>query len=449
VFVTDNTTFVTGPGLALALALCVLIMLLPRRYAVLPFVAMVCWMTMGQRLLVFDLNFTMARVLLACALLRVMLRGELKVRPLGSLGTTLVLWVLVSIVTYTLLLGTSAALVNRLGLAFDALGMYFVFRSLIRDIKDLRTAVRCMAWVIVPLASSILIERQTLNNPFAALGGVPPETLVREGVPRCQGPFAHPILAGAFGSAVLPLFIGLWSKATRDRALALAGIVSACTIVFAAASSGPLLASAIGVLGSAMFAVRQHMRTVRWSLVGMLVVAQVAMAAPVWFLLARVGVFGGSTGYHRAILIDHAINNFSSWWLVGTESTAQWGYYMFDITNQYVLIGVNGGIVSLALFVALIAVGFSQVGRAVAARPGDGQSDERRLSWSLGASLVVHATNYISVPYFDQNIVNWYLLLAMISSAAALGAAHEQQTQDSVQNHPPSEPALTGPSGRS
>lgn len=36
--------------------------------------------------------------------------------------------------------------------------------------------------------------------------------------------------------------------------------------------------------------------------------------------------------------------------------------------------------------------------------------------WSLGVSLFIHAVSFLSVSYFDQMIVFWYLLLAMISA---------------------------------
>ena len=42
----------------------------------------------------------------------------------------------------------------------------------------------------------------------------------------------------------------------------------------------------------------------------------------------------------------------------------------------------------------------------------------RKLTWAFGEALFAHAVTYISVTYFDQNFVNWYLLLAMISSVA-------------------------------
>jgi hypothetical protein len=33
--------------------------------------------------------------------------------------------------------------------------------------------------------------------------------------------------------------------------------------------------------------------------------------------------------------------------------------------------------------------------------------------------LLVHVISYVSVTYFDQNFVNWFLLLAMIAAVSA------------------------------
>jgi hypothetical protein len=139
------------------------------------------------------------------------------------------------------------------------------------------------------------------------------------------------------------------------------------------------------------------------------------MKAPVWFLMARVGVFSGSTGYHRANLIDQAIRNFPEWWLIGTKSNAEWGYGLSDVTNQYVWEGINGGLLTLLLFIAIIAYCFKTIGQAL--RVAEHKSIGVRIClWAMGAALFAHVITFLSVPYFDQSIVPWYLLLAMISS---------------------------------
>ena len=41
----------------------------------------------------------------------------------------------------------------------------------------------------------------------------------------------------------------------------------------------------------------------------------------------------------------------------------------------------------------------------------------------MGCALIVHVFSFISVSYFDQNFVNWYMLLAIIATVASLRQA--------------------------
>ncbi len=125
------------------------------------------------------------------------------------------------------------------------------------------------------------------------------------------------------------------------------------------------------------------------------------------------------------MLIDAAIHNFSEWWFVGTPSTAHWGYELMDVTNYYVRQGVEGGFLTLVLFLAVVSYAFGAVGRARKAAARQPRW-EQMMIWSLGAALLAHAVSFISVSYFDQNFVSWYLLLAMISHLATLKPAEER-----------------------
>jgi hypothetical protein len=136
------------------------------------------------------------------------------------------------------------------------------------------------------------------------------------------------------------------------------------------------------------------------------------MAGPVWSLVAKIDLVGG-TGYHRYKLVDNAINHIGEWWLSGTLETAHWGRAMHDLTNQFVLEGVRGGLPTLALFVAIITIAFRQIG--VLWRSAHGR-DHEVLAWALGVSLFVHVSNFLGVSYFGQNIMLWYLSLACIGS---------------------------------
>jgi hypothetical protein len=143
------------------------------------------------------------------------------------------------------------------------------------------------------------------------------------------------------------------------------------------------------------------------------------MKAPVWYLMAKMDIFGGSTGAHRAWLIDTAMKHLSEWWLLGIKDPGVWDSLLRDVTNQYLAEGFNGGFVTMLLFIYIIVLCFRGVGIAVRRMAGTESLAARRFVWAMGATLFAHVMNYLSISYFDQNGVLWYLELAMISTATA------------------------------
>ncbi len=434
---TDNTTFINPTGLGFTLVMGLLIIILPRRFALVPVIILTCFMTMGERVVILSLDFTMLRILMLFGWIRLVLRNEIYSIKLNVIDKALLWWILASIITYTLLWQTSEALINRLGHAYNAVGMYFLFRFLVRDLDDVKRVFKILAVFLVPLASSMLIERITGRNAFAVFGGVNAITIVRDGVLRCQGPFAHPILAGTFGATALPLVMAVWWQGGSKKLLALLGVTACTTIAITAGSSGPVITYLAGIVGLAMWVMRRQMRAVRWGLLLGVIGLHLVMKAPVWALIGRVNIFSGSTGFHRAYLIDRAIANFGDWWLIGTKDTAAWGpdyAHLFDVTNQYISEGARGGLLTLLLFVLIIVCSFRGVGRAVRAL----ENEPRRVQlclWAMGAALLSHVVTFFGISYFDQNYVMWYLLLAMISTSSVLpGVALEVPSRPALQS---------------
>jgi hypothetical protein len=295
------------------------------------------------------------------------------------------------------------------------------------------------AIIIVPLATTMIIEKYTGRNLFSVFGGVPEVTMVRpehEGATfltriRCQGPFRHPILAGTFGAVLMPFFMSLWFNRGISKVMAIIGIVSASIITVAAASSGPILAYICVVGGFLIWPLRRNMRLVRWSIVSVLIGLQLFMKDPIWYIFAHISGVMGGTGWHRSALIHQAITHFREWWLVGTTYTRHWlatgvssDPNMTDITNQYIWEGVSGGIVKLILFVTIIVMSYKSVGLSLHAMENE-PFPKKIIIWATGISLTAHVVTFLSVVYFDQMIVFWYMILAMI---AALPAKAEESS---------------------
>jgi len=412
-------------GLVAVIVLGGAMILLPRRHAVLPLLVMACFVAPAQRIVVMTLDFDLVRVMVVGGWARLLLRGELKAVKLNSVDRSLIVWAFLAVVIYGLGRGTVGAVIYRVGTAFDALGLYFLFRALIRDWRDIDRLVLGLIWICCLVCVAFAAEYTTSRNAFSVFGGVPELTSVREGRLRCRGAFAHPILAGSFWASLVPLFCARWWGNAHGRVLAVVGALSAVAVVFMCGSSGPVFSLAACVLGGCAFMLRNRMRAVRWTLAFGLIALHLIMNAPVYHLISRVAVVGGSAGHHRYRLIHAAVERFWEWAAVGTVSTAHWGSRLFDVTNAYILEGVRGGIITLGCFVLVPVLAFRRIGLFLRTR----HLSRMRLVvvWAMGVCIWVHMVNFVSVSYFGQTIIVWYLALALAGGLPYGGEGSNQK----------------------
>lgn len=374
------------------------------------------------------------RILLIFAWIRFLLRGEHRDLIVTRIDKTLLWFTACSALAYILLWGTFGAVVNRLGFIFNAVGLYFLFRVLIRSREDLEHVIAWVATAAVLMAGCMLIEYTTQRNPLALLGHVDSEVQNRRGRLRCQAAFGHPISAGAFGATLLPLWITCWWQAGGLRKWAIIGALSSTFITLAAGSSTPLLAYLAALMGLGVWHLRRYLRTILWVGLFSLVGLHLVMKAPVWALLARVNITSGSTGQHRYKLVDAFITRFDEWWLLGVRSTADWGYFMEDVANQFVAVGTKGGFLGFILFIALLVNCYREVGRLI--RSDALNRPDALLVWSFGAMLFSHCVIFFGYSYWDQIMVLWYLLLAMFASLHYFNSAEEAGTAAETEAEP-------------
>jgi hypothetical protein len=157
------------------------------------------------------------------------------------------------------------------------------------------------------------------------------------------------------------------------------------------------------------------MRLIRWVIVITLVSLHVVMKAPVWHLISRIDLSGGSSSWHRYFLIDTCIRHFGDWWLVGTSSNGDWGWDMWDTANQYVADAYTGGLLGLIFFIAILVYGFKYVARA---REAATDKQQEVFFWALGATLFAYTVSFLGISLWDQSVVEWYMLLALIGAVA-------------------------------
>ena len=271
----------------------------------------------------------------------------------------------------------------------------------------------------------LLVERTTGRNLFAFLGGVPEITDIRDGRMRCQGAFAHPILAGTYWAVSVPLMLLLISSDIRFRITAVLGVFSALTAIILCASSGPVIAVIAGLMVISLFAIRNHSRLLIACCFVLATILHFSMDKPIWHLISRISVVGGSTGYHRFQLIDRFLAGADRWIWTGTSDTSFLADFrgIADITNQYILEALRGGLATLLVLLAAIAIATLAGLRAV-----DAQKNSREkawLSWCVLASFAVHLVSFLSVSYFGQITIIWMLTLAMLGSLKEWGQITE------------------------
>jgi hypothetical protein len=397
---------------------------LERKWAALPLLLGALYLGAYQQL---DLgaHFTATRILIILGLVRVLVKRERFGHGWVPLDRAVIcwgVWMVASTVFHK-----DGTLIFRLGMVLDTLGVYFLFRIFIHDSEEFVGLCRRISVLIAPLALAMVFEKATGRNCFEALGGVPGGAELRNGHFRARGPFLHQLASGNIAAACLPMSLYLWWD---RRALALIGVISALCIVVATGSSGPIMSVAAVTVALGLWRVRRLLGAMRWLTVLGLIALDLVMNDPVYFLVARIDLTGGSTGYFRAALIRSSIMHLSEWWLAGTDRTRHWmpsgipaDEDNTDITNHYLAMGVMGGLLLMGLFLWILFAAFAALGRALRWNE-DGAFDQQFLLWVLGAILFAHATSFWSISYWDpQSLLFLFFCLAAIGSVAVATTA--------------------------
>ena len=410
---------------------------LPRKWAPVALLAGCCYMTMGQGINLGGISLPIYRMLLIVGVVRVMVKGERLEGGLNAIDQ-LVLgwagWVLFASFFHEWSPGSGP--VYAAGFIFNLIAIYFLIRIWCTDLHEVTGIVVVLAFLLAPIALEMVSEKILKINQFSVFGGVPHEVAIREGKYRAQGPFRHPILAGTVGATCLPLFIGILK---RHRLAGMVGIASGACMALASASSGPVMSAMAGIGAVVMWRFRHLTKLARFAAVAAYFGLALITGEPGYYVIKRIDISGGSTGYHRARLIESAFENIGDWWLFGTDYTRHWmatgvsfSPNHADITNYYLAFGVLGGLLAMLLVIALLLVAFRWVG-VVCRAHFEASPLDSYLIWCLGAGMFAHATTSISVAYFDQSLVFFWMNVAVISSVYSghlLGQGFETDEAD-------------------
>jgi hypothetical protein len=394
----------------ISVLLAALLFVVPRKYFLLPFILAACFVPADQRVIIFDLDFTPLRMLVLVGFFRTILWGERLTFKWNRFDKLVLAWVICGAVIYVIQWADMRALTYKCGVLFDVIGLYWLFRINIRSWVDIKLATKVFAVCSLVLAVLVGLEWATGRNPFVVLGRV--KTVVREGRYRCQASFPHAIMLGLFWATLVPLFIG-FARQDKSKLLFWSAAGASAFIAAATASSTPILTLLFVLIILCGYRWREYTACAGWGLFASLVALHIVMQAPVWHLISRIGVVGGSTGWHRFNLIDQAINHFGEWLFLGCRSTAHWGPGLRDVTNHYIREGVNGGFVTLALLLVMIYMALRTILHLSIQHQ---QPKQRFLAWCLFVAILGHCVAFLGVSYFGQIMILLYLNFAIVGS---------------------------------
>jgi hypothetical protein len=392
----------------------VLILVLPRNKAIAPFLLAFLTVPFGQVLVLGGVHFFTHQMLILTVLVRMIAAPGSKRRFSGGfngLDKVVVLWALTAFVIFSLCWAEMQAVVKSMGDLVVSLGGYLAVRFLIPDESALVRTAKVLAAVCVILGCCMLREQSTGQNVFSFASGLPPE--IREGNVRAAGTMGA-LGSGAFAGVLIPLFLWLWTE-DKSRIAACAGVAGATAMVFASHSSTSWLAYGASLVGIGFWYLRERMRLVRWGLVVLLVGLHLVMNGPVWSLIEKIDLTGGSSSFHRYMLVDNCIRHFGDWWLLGSKYYADWGFVMFDVCNQFVLTAVRGGLLSLAIYIGIYQRSFSMIGSARKRARGDRRREW--LLWCFGSALAATIVSSFGINFTFHLMIGFFCILVGISVA--------------------------------
>lgn len=381
-----------------------------------------CYLTVGLG----TLDITAARIVTVVLLTRCLMTPRLK----GNFKwQTLDTWIVISMIVYVGMTCITHPLIeaveNRGGFLIDTCFAYFVARFCITDRASFITTTKWIGLALVPLALLGIVEACTGWQPFLPLSRFCPwyeQGILqgaRWGLTRAIGPFSHPILFGGGFAMFLPLIYYLRNE--KDNWHIFAYVLSGVALVGALSSlsSGPWVMVIAAIFCLAMEGYKHWVKLLLIFFASSCIFIGVASNRPFYHVIASYANPLGGAGWHRAKLIDLAIQHFGEWYLVGYGGKDPgWGESLgmatTDVTNEFILNGVKYGILGIVVLSGVLTTAFRGLLRTYKETE---DLEVKSLCWSLGCVLFSVIVAWMSVSFFGQLGPLFYCILGIIGSS--------------------------------
>ncbi len=424
-----------GTTLAIGILCSILALSLRPAYALGVYFSVLVWYPDYLRVSIGTIDISVGRIVVTVLLLRCLFDEGIRRKFIWSrydklVGLSMVVYVGMYCATRPFL----PALENRGGFLIDSWFTYLAVRLILMDKRALISFVKTVAVVMAPLAILGLIECTTHHlyfYPLTRFRTWRPSIFDGEfvgqrrwGLTRAMGPFSHFILFGGCFAMFLPLIWALrhqrdyWGKLAYPLCgIAVIGAISSM-------SSGPWSMLVVVIFCLAMERHKQWAKPMLLSMVPLAILAEVGSNRSLHHVLFDYANIGGGDYWSRVRLIDAAIANFDQWWFVGyggrdpgwgaREGGWFWGNFT-DVNNEFILAGMEYGILGILALCVVIAMAFCGLVRA-GSQTKDTQL--KSLYWSMGSALVGLIVMMQGVSFFGQMNALFYSILGMIGASS-------------------------------
>ena len=403
-----------------------------RNYWFLAMGLVVCNLPTPQRVVISGLDFNALRIVTTIGFIALLARGSFRDLKPALLDKIVVLSLLVPIFA-GMVRGSSGSAVTYIGFFADGVGIYFIGRVVLIDLRSVTAFAWALLIISIPVAIAMAIEKTTGRN-FFSIFGIAEFTPVRMGKLRAQGAFAHSIIAGCWFAASLPILISQWKSSANPsmgKAIVVCGVPLAVVGVFATASSTPIAAACVVLGGALIYPFRNYIASVRpYAICAAVIIHFVSLNGIHHLIYTRFAFVTGSTGYHRYKLVDAAIQQFPNWFLFGQNGTYSWGWGLDDVTHEFVLAAVRGGLAGLALLVTILVLSFRNAGVLMRSR----DPKVVFVGYFLGVSVLAHSCSFLGASYFGQiHLLYFFTLGGLQTLSLNLGSNPRVSTMASSQ----------------
>lgn len=420
-----------GVTLIIALILSVLVIVLRPKYAFVTYIIGLLWYPAYLAISIGTIDILLGRFVVAVLLMRCFFDDKIRCKFTWNRLDTLVT---LSMVVYTgayLITRTepiASTLENRAGFVMDTWCAYLAARFIVTDRSKLISIIKCISIALVPLAILGVVESATGWQPYAPLWrfspwfkGGPVVSEGRFGFARAVGPFSHAILFGGGFAMFLPLIYYL--RQEKGRWQNLAYIISGIALLGALSSmsSGPWVMAIVVIFCLFMEKHRKSIKALFMFFVFSCIFIGIASNRPFYHVIASWANPLGGASWHRAKLIDLAIEHFGEWWKVGYgDKDPGWGPSLgmgfTDVTNEYILKGVRYGILGVIALCAVLAKSFRGL---ISTYRKLTQPAMKSLCWAFGSLLFSVSVAWISVSFFGQLSTLVYCSIGIIGSLSS------------------------------